>query len=188
MAKPTTIKVAIANWEARTGENASEATEVKLYAQIPPIEKMDSGLSVLTKCEKLSLSTNAIEKISNLHALKHLRVLSLARNNIKNISGLEPVGDTLEELWISYNLIEKLKGLNPLKKLRVLYMSNNKVKDWVELLKLNELPSLADLVFVGNPLEEHNLDTFRDEAMRKLPKIKKLDGIPFVRDTEEDET
>ncbi|VDK31721.1 unnamed protein product, partial [Taenia asiatica] len=175
-AKATTIKVAIANWEARTNQKASEAIEVKLYAQFPPIEKMDAGLSVLSKCERLSLSSNAIEKISNLHFLKHLRILSLARNNIKNISGLEPLGETLEELWISYNLIEKLKGLSSLKKLRVLYMSNNKVKDWVELLKLNELPSLADLVFVGNPLEEHNQETFRDEAMKKLPKLKKLDG------------
>ncbi|KAM3173194.1 Dynein light chain 1, axonemal [Hymenolepis weldensis] len=149
---------------------------------------MDAGLSLLTKCEKLSLSTNAIDKISNLHALKnleHLKILSLARNNIKIISGLEPLGETLEELWISYNLIEKLKGLSALKKLRVLYISNNKVKDWVELLRLNDLPSLADLVFVGNPLEENNPDTFRDEAMRKLPKIKKLDGIPFVRDDED---
>lgn len=73
-------------------------------------------------------------------------------------------------------------------------MSNNKVKDWAELLKLNELPSLADLVFVGsiiipvmfiapsgNPLEEHNPDTFRDDAMRKLPKIKKLDGRDQVQ-------
>uniref|UniRef100_A0A5K3F2U2 Dynein axonemal light chain 1 n=1 Tax=Mesocestoides corti TaxID=53468 RepID=A0A5K3F2U2_MESCO len=137
---------------------------------------MDSGLSLLANCEKLSLSTNAIEKISNLNSLKHLRVLSLARNNIKTISGLEPVGETLEELWISYNNIEKLKGLGSLKKLRVLYMANNKVKDWSELLRLNDLPSLADLVFVGNPLEEHNQETFRDDAMKKLPRIKKLDG------------
>lgn len=88
--------------------------------------------------------------MSIIENLEHLRILSLARNNIKIISGLEPLGETLEELWISYNLIEKLKGLSALKKLRVLYISNNKVKDWVELLRLNDLPSLADLVFVGN--------------------------------------
>lgn len=29
---------------------------------------------------------------------------------------------------------------------------------------------------IGNPLEESNQETFRDEAMKKLPKIKKLDG------------
>jgi hypothetical protein len=61
----------------------------------------------------------------------------------------EAVGDTLEELWISYNLIEKVKGVNALKKLRVLYMSNNLVKDWAEFNKLQDMPNLQDLLFVG---------------------------------------
>ena len=61
----------------------------------------------------------------------------------------EGVGDTLEELWISYNLIEKVKGVGVLKKLKVLYMSNNLVKDWTEFNKLQDLPSLEDLLFVG---------------------------------------
>lgn len=59
------------------------------------------------------------------------------------------MGDTLEELWISYNLIEKLKGIGVLKKLKVLYMSNNLVKEWAEFNKLQEMPNLEDLVFVG---------------------------------------
>lgn len=59
------------------------------------------------------------------------------------------MGDTLEELWISYNLIEKLKGVGVLKKLKVLYMSNNLVKDWTEFSKLQDMPNLEDLVFVG---------------------------------------
>lgn len=59
------------------------------------------------------------------------------------------MGDTLEELWISYNLIEKLKGVGVLKKLKVLYMSNNLVKEWTEFNKLQEMPNLEDLVFVG---------------------------------------
>jgi len=59
------------------------------------------------------------------------------------------LGDTLEELWISYNLIEKLKGVGVLKKLKVLCMSNNLVKEWTEFNKLQEMPNLEDLVFVG---------------------------------------
>uniref|UniRef100_A0A8D0G7Q6 Dynein light chain n=1 Tax=Sphenodon punctatus TaxID=8508 RepID=A0A8D0G7Q6_SPHPU len=66
-----------------SGQKPSEAKEVKLYAQIPPIEKMDASLST-----KLSLSTNCIEKIANLNGLKNLRILSLGRNNIKNLNGL----------------------------------------------------------------------------------------------------
>ncbi|TPP67177.1 Dynein light chain 1 axonemal [Fasciola gigantica] len=168
--------------EEKTGLKASEAKEVKLYAQYPPIEKTDASLSTLQACEKLSLSTNCIEKISNLNGLKNLKILSLGRNNIKNLTGLEAVGETLEQLWISYNLLEKLKGVSVLKKLKVLYMSNNLVKDWNEFHKLADLPNLEDLVFVGNPLEEAHPDNWREEACKRLPRLKKLDGVPVLHD------
>jgi dynein light chain 1 len=58
----------------------------------------------------------------------------------------------LEELWISYNFVEKMKGVHVLKKLKVLYMSNNMVKEWGEFMKLQELPALEDLLFVGKLL------------------------------------
>nr|KAF6391799.1 dynein axonemal light chain 1 [Pipistrellus kuhlii] len=225
MAKATTIKEALARWEEKTSQKPSEAKEVKLYAQIPPIEKMDASLSMLANCEKLSLSTNCIEKIANLNGLKNLRILSLGRNNIKNLNGLylflvqislkrgrecsawlfnaknshtaysspargqEAVGDTLEELWISYNFIEKLKGIHVMKKLKILYMSNNQVKDWAEFVKLAELPCLEDLVFVGNPLEEkHSAEgNWIEEATKRVPKLKKLDGTPVIKQDEEEE-
>ncbi|XP_065662162.1 dynein axonemal light chain 1 isoform X2 [Hydra vulgaris] len=189
MSKGTTIKEALAKWEADTGLKASEAEHIKLIGQIPPIDKMDASLSTLTNCIKLSLSTNCIEKIANLNGLKNLKVLSLGRNGIKNLNGLEVVADSLEELWISYNSIEKLKGIGVLKNLKVLYMSNNQVKLWEEFQKLGELPSLVDLLFVGNPLEEKHTSEgdWRDLAIAKLPKIKKLDGIPVVRQDEDEE-
>merc|ERR1712004_85735 len=142
MSKGTTIKEALAKWEEKNGAKANEANRVELYAQIPPIEKMDASLSTLASCERLSLSTNAIEKIANLNGLKNIKILSLARNNIKNLNGLEAVGETLDELWISYNLIEKLKGVHVLKKLRILMMSNNLVKDWGEFNKLADCSNL----------------------------------------------
>ncbi|KAG6439173.1 hypothetical protein O3G_MSEX000551 [Manduca sexta] len=134
--KATTIKEAIKRWEEKTGQHAATATEVSLIFQWPPIEKMDNSLSCLSNCEKLSLSTNMIEKVSGLNSLKKLRVLSLGRNYIKSFAGMESLGDTLEELWISYNLIEKLKGIHVLRSLKVLYMSNNLVKEWSEFHKL----------------------------------------------------
>ncbi|CAG4980498.1 unnamed protein product [Parnassius apollo] len=95
----------------------------------------------------------------------------------------ESLGDTLEELWISYNLIEKLKGINVLKNLKVLYMSNNLVKEWIEFNKLQELPNLEDLLFVGNPLYDAcELDVWRAEAARRLPQLKKLDGETVLRE------
>ncbi|CAG4969938.1 unnamed protein product [Colias eurytheme] len=183
--KATTIKEAIKKWEEKTGLHAATATEVSLIFQWPPIEKMDTTLSSLTHCEKLSLSTNVIEKVTGLNSLKKLRVLSLGRNYIKSFSGMECLSDTLEELWISYNLIEKLKGINVLRNLKVLYMSNNLVKEWSEFNKLQELPNLDDLLFVGNPLYDGcELDTWRSEAARRLPNLKKLDGETVLREDE----
>ncbi|XP_004922181.1 dynein axonemal light chain 1 [Bombyx mori] len=183
MAKATTIKEAIKKWEEKTGLHAATATEVNLIFQWPPIEKMDNSLASLVNCEKLSLSTNMIEKVTGLNSLKKLRILSLGRNYIKSFAGMESLGDTLEELWVSYNLIEKLKGVHVLRNLRVLYMSNNLVKEWSEFNKLQDLPNLDDLLFVGNPLYDAcELDTWRSEAARRLPNLKKLDGETVLRE------
>ncbi|XP_061199523.1 dynein axonemal light chain 1 isoform X3 [Neopsephotus bourkii] len=151
---------------------------------------MDESLSMLVNCEKLSLSTNCIERIANLSNLKNLRILSLGRNNIKNLNGLEAVRDTLEELWISYNFIEKLRGIHLMKKLKVLYMSNNLVKDWAEFVRLSELPLLEDLVFVGNPLQQKfssDQNSWIEEATKRVPKLKKLDGVLLIKGEEDEE-
>lgn len=100
-------------------------------------------------CRKLSLSTNCIEKISSLDTLRNLKVLSLARNNLKNFNGIEKLADTLEELWISYNYIDKLKGIMGMKNLKVLYMGNNLVDSWNEVQKLLKLETLQELVLTG---------------------------------------
>ncbi|XP_042205369.1 dynein axonemal light chain 1-like isoform X1 [Homarus americanus] len=186
--KGTTIREALRQWEENTGEKATEAVEVKLIGIYPPIEKLDNALQTLVNCEKLCLSTNMIEKLSHLNNLRCLKILSLGRNNIKNFAGLELVAETLEQLWISYNLIEKMKGIGLLKKLKVLYMSNNMVKDWTEFMKLTEVSTLEELNFVGNPLEEkHSGDgTWRTEVERKLTWLKKLDGLPIIRDVDDE--
>lgn len=122
-----------------------------------------------------------IEKIYGLNGMKNLKVLSLARNYIKQISGLEAVADSLEELWLSYNLVEKLKGLSVLKNLKVLYISNNLIKDWTEFNRLQENPTLEELLVIGNPIGE-GLDepTWRSECIKRLPFLRKLDGEPVV--------
>lgn len=37
--------------EEKTGENSKEAKTIKLYMQLPPIEKLDATLSTLVCCE-----------------------------------------------------------------------------------------------------------------------------------------
>jgi dynein light chain 1 len=162
-------------------EVATEST-VKLCFQMPPIAKMDPGLKELAHVEFLSLSTNCIEKIANLNGFKNLKILSLGRNNIKGLAGLEQVADTLEQLWISYNPIEKLKGVSALKKVKTLYISNCKIKDWKEFEALKDMSSLEELVTIGNPLQEkHAADgDWLEQVSQRLPNLKKLDGIPIV--------
>ena len=72
---------------------------------------MDDSLNSLEACERLCLSNNEIERIIPLPKLRNLKVLSLGRNNIKSLKGLEEVGQSLEELWISHNMLEKLDGI-----------------------------------------------------------------------------
>ncbi|KYM79809.1 Dynein light chain 1, axonemal [Atta colombica] len=180
-AKATTCREAIQRWEEKTGLVASEQKDIILSFQWPPIERMDNSLAVLSNVEKLSLSTNVIEKISGINSLKYLKILSLSRNNIKTFSGLEAVGDHLEELWISYNLIEKIKGVNAFKVLKVLYMGNNLVKDWAEFNRLQEIPNLQDLKFINNPIcENMDAESWRAQVIRRLPALKKLDAVPIV--------
>ena len=133
----TSCKEAIKKFEEKSGQSAAEAEHVKLMAQHPPIDRMDDSLNSLENCTRLSLSTNAIDRMIALPKLKNLKILSLARNNIKRIMALEDVGQTLEELWLSYNMIEKLDGLQPCIRLHTIYVSNNKIKSWDEVGKLS---------------------------------------------------
>jgi len=184
----TSCKDAIKGWLAKNeGKTVEGETTIKLCFQMPPIAKMDPGLKELAHVEFLSLSTNCIEKIANLNGFKNLKILSLGRNNIKGLAGLEQVADTLEQLWISYCPIEKLKGVSVLKNVKTLYMSNCKVKDWKEFDQLKDMTSLEELLFVGNPLQEKHMadGDWTEQVTSRLPKLKKLDGIPIVGGAED---
>lgn len=130
--KGTPLSKALSLWEEKNGKPAAEAEEIKLIFLVlwclpknPPIDKLETSvLSTLTRVEKLSISSNSIDKIVNFPPLKYLTRLSLARNCIRKISGLEEVAGTLKELWLSYNLIEKLEGLSMCTKLTSLFIGS----------------------------------------------------------------
>ena len=160
---------------------------IKLYAQIPSISKLDNSLNSLKNCEHLSLSTNSIDRMISLNGMGKLRILSLGRNVIKRIEKLEDVAETLEELWISYNQIASLEGLQGMNLLSSLYMSNNNIKAWTELDKLASLPSLKDILLVGNPIYSDfpTREEARVEVLRHLPNLAKIDG-QMVKPSERD--
>jgi dynein light chain 1 len=149
--------------------------EVKLNGNLPPIAKLDNGLSQMAACKKLSLSTNCIEKMITISGLRNLEILSLGRNQLKKIQGLEDVGQTLKELWISYNQIEKLEGLSQCIHLHTLFISNNKIKVWDEVGRLAQLPELRNVLFVGNPIYEDTRVDPRVQVIRRCPQIEVLD-------------
>ncbi|KAJ3071246.1 Dynein light chain 1, axonemal [Podochytrium sp. JEL0797] len=184
-----TIKDAIKIWEEKNQAVAAEATLVKLISQQPFIVKLDASLATLAKCEQLALSTNMIEKISNLQGLSCLKILSLGRNYLKKIEGLDAVADTLEELWVSYNNIERLNGIECCKKLKVLYASNNKIKAWEGVTSLQALPHLVELLLTGNPLEEKGQadGNWVAEVTKRFPGLRKLDGKPIIREDADEE-
>ena len=69
-----------------------EADDVRLNCQLPPMDKMGEELMQFENATRLSLSTNAIERMIALPKLRNLKILSLGRNNIKRIQGLEDIG------------------------------------------------------------------------------------------------
>ncbi|KAG1971530.1 dynein light chain 1, axonemal [Pimephales promelas] len=87
MAKATTIKEALVKWEEKTGEKASEATAVKLYGQIPPVEKMDASLSNLTNCERYPCLQTVLKNCQFEWSKRTLRYV-LGANYIKTLMDL----------------------------------------------------------------------------------------------------
>ena len=175
MSKGTNCRDAIKNWEAKTGQIAQEAREVTLTCQIPYIEKMDDSLNSLVSCEKLSLSTNSIERMIALPKLKNIRILSIGRNNIKKIAGLDDIGQTLEQLWISYNQIDKLDGLSNCAKLHTLFATNNKIKNWDEIAKLSQLPELKSVLLGANSIYSDRI--WEENAPMVVKRVPQLEMI-----------
>jgi len=173
----TTCNIAIKAWEAKNEAVAADATAVKLYCQVPPIQKMDNSLNTLENCEHLSLSTNSIDRLIPLAGMKRLTILSMGRNGLKKIEKLDDVAETLQQLWVSYNSISSLDGLAGLTGLEVLYISNNNIHDPSEIGKLAGLTSLRDVLFIGNPMYAGlSVEDQRILVLKHLPDIAKIDG------------
>ena len=116
-----------------------------------PADREDGLLPEHAGCgEEAFLSTNCIDKMISSPNLKNLEILSLGRNQVEKVSGLEEIGATLRKLWISYNTISTFDGLHSCVKLHLLFMTNNRIKSWGELTKLTQFPELKALLLVGN--------------------------------------
>ena len=175
---------------ANPGKRLEEEKVIKLLCTTPPIDKIDNALNAFVNCVQLSLSTNCIDKIPLLPkaGLPKIEILSLGRNQIKKITGLEEIGSTLRELWISYNQISTLDGLNCCTKLETLFVSNNKIKDLTEVKRLTLNPALANLNLIGNPIYDNvNRSEMRMSVIKTVPGLRVLDG-ELITDAERSST
>ena len=103
--------------------------------------------------------------------LKRIRALSLARNNIPRIQGLDGL-DTLEELTLASNRIASLTGLVALKNLVSLDVSDNLLRDDGELSKLPG--GLHNVSVRSNPFCAKHLDSF--DAVKLHLDVDAIDG------------
>ena len=185
----TTVATAIKNWEKKTGEKAVETESIQLYAQNPPIHKLDNSLNQLVCCKKLSLSTNSIDKLVSLAGMKNLEILSVGRNRISKLEKLEDNRATLKQIWASYNFITSLDGVTGLSELEVLFLSNNKISRWEEISKLNANTKLKDVLLVGNPIYEGLSEEDRRikvlQCLKDHPTLNKIDN-EIIKPSERD--
>ena len=178
----TACKEAIKDLEVE-GVVATELEEVRLCPitnMKPLITKMDNSLSTLKKCKHLRMSSNAIGKIEGLAGCDALQILSLGRNALKKIEGLNEVADTLEQLWISYNQIGTFSGVEKLVNLQVLFASNNRISAFSEVERLQSLPKLREVNLVNNPLYQKAVSADQHTSMRHrmLPRAGPIPPCP----------
>jgi len=158
------------------------ASQVLLFGMMPPIAKMDNTLSTLKAAKHISLSSNNIERVTGLKGCESCEILSLGRNQLKKLDGVEDVAETLQELWVSYNLLQSLKGIEKLGKLRVLYATQNLIAKLTELDALKESKTLEELTLIGNPIWNEHPEDFREHIAGRCPWLKKLDGSPLTEE------
>lgn len=98
-------------------------------------------LSVCTELRKLTLADNEISDLSPLMNLQNLERLRLAGNQISDLRPLMGLS-TLRQLDVSRNAVGDTSALGGMEKLQSLDLSDNPVKDFSGLKKLRNLEAL----------------------------------------------
>ncbi|EKF39406.1 hypothetical protein MOQ_000368 [Trypanosoma cruzi marinkellei] len=160
-------------------------------------------VTVLYQLRHLYLTSHAIEDLSPLAELRHLKTLNVSDNLVKTAKPL--AGMRLFSLDISRNRLTGTEGLEELSELRFLsigenaisdvsalqncrlleefYFSRNLIAEVRELHSLHRLSHLASIDAAGNPCggkpdAEQQRQEYRNYIIYNLPKLKVLDGVP----------
>jgi hypothetical protein len=169
-----------------TGEsdsaNLSSVVMLNLHirdSRYPKIKKI-SNLHFVRHLRILNMSYNAIEIIEGLDMCPHLTELNLAENQISEIQGLEGL-TLLERLNLSGNQLTRIPadGLADLQQLHSLRLSRNRLNVLQDLRNLQPLKKLAKLRIDGNPslLLQEGEEALEDFVVQHLPQLRELDQV-----------
>lgn len=113
------------------------------------------ALSSLSKLTKLDVSNNFLTSINALSGLNNLIVLAADNNKLRNLHGVLQMPNIME-----------------------LYVGNNSIADLHNVLVLKEMPKLAILDLMGNPISF--ITEYRLFIVFHLGKIKIVDGCAIT--------
>ena len=125
----------------------------------------------------LNLSNNEIREVQNLEKLTALQRLNLSGNRIVALRNMACIGAHLCELHAAKNEIVSA-DLWGLTRLTLLDLGENRVASLSHLDGLSELPTLAQLILVGNPAAESS--TYPSDVLRVATHLTALDGCPLM--------
>ncbi|KAJ3276160.1 Dynein assembly factor 1, axonemal [Terramyces sp. JEL0728] len=164
----------------------SRIENLDLYTGLKSLWLEGNGISKIENIEMLSelrclfLQQNCIEAIENLEKLEKLDTLNVGNNLVKKIQGLESL-KYLKTLQIQSNFLisyEDLAGLLDCPSITVLDLGNNKIEDPEIVSILEQMPNLAVLNLMGNPVIR-KITNYRRIMVSKIKTLTYLDDRPI---------
>ncbi|KAJ3411792.1 Dynein assembly factor 1, axonemal [Chytridiales sp. JEL 0842] len=157
----------------------------KLYFHFKGFARIEN-LEAYTGCKSLWLEGNGIGKIENLDALTELRCLFLHQNCIEIIENLDSL-QLLDTLSLGNNLIKSVSGLSNLPNLRTLQLDHNFLKSADDIRHLLDCPSIGILDLSFNKIDDPEivaiLEQMPELAVLNLMSNPVISKIPNYRKT-----
>jgi hypothetical protein len=120
------------------------------------------------------LQEHVVFQKTRTQSLTDVRTLNLWGFELEDISIVSQMTNA-ETLSLPVNKISTLAPFESCKHLQKLLLRNNQISSFDELNYLQNLPCLTTLSLIDNPIAQQ--PNYREIAIRKLPRLKMLDGI-----------
>nr|KAJ3421677.1 Dynein assembly factor 1, axonemal [Polyrhizophydium stewartii] len=141
---------------------------------ISRIENLDALVELRCLPTASFLQQNCIDAIENLDKLPKLDTLNLSNNLIKHISNLAAL-PALRTLQLAHNFLRSAEDIQHLA--IVLDLSHNKLEDPAIIEVLEQLPELAVLNLMANPVIR-TIQSYRKTVVSRCKRLTYLDDRP----------